>query len=314
MNKMKVVVTGASGFVGRNLLLRVPADWKVFAVFNSSADFRSFVKRHCGRNVIPVKCDLRDNSQVKRLKNKIGGELDLVLYFASNTNPTYSVEEPAFDLDSNVSALINFFENFVCKRAVYFSSLAVYTGLKGPVTVDSRINPLLPYAISKVAAEQYIKFYSGIKKRISSYVIIRFFGAYGPYESGRKIFTKLIEAFLIKRESRFKVRGDGKNYLDAMYVEDAVNGILKVAGSKVSNITVNFGSGKPLTVNEMVKLVGSICGVKELTILHEGKAYEYGRFRMGSKDMKNKFSFEPGISLEAGIKKFAKFLAEDRRR
>lgn len=305
---MKVVITGASGFLGRNLLLKVPAAWKVFAVFNSSSDFEYFVKKRCVSNVIPVKCDLKEELQVKRLKSRIGEKLDLVLYFASNTNPTYSVENPAFDLNSNALALINFFQNFTCKKLVYLSSLAVYGGCKGLITPDSKIDPPLPYAISKVAAEQYVKFYSSVKKRISGYIILRFFGAYGPYEPERKIFTKLIDTFLIKKERRFKIRGDGNNYLDVMYVEDAIDGILKAAGSRASNITVNFGTGRPLKIRELVKKISVICGIKDVIILREGKAYEYNRFYMAPRDMKNRFSFDPRISLEDGVRKFSKFL------
>ena len=66
---MRVAITGASGFVGKNLLLRIPESWEVFGIFNSSTDFEDFVKRYCGSNVISIKCNLTDSTELKRLKN-----------------------------------------------------------------------------------------------------------------------------------------------------------------------------------------------------------------------------------------------------
>ena len=307
---MKVILTGASGFLGKNLLLRVPDSWEVFGLFNSSGDFEDFVKKECGRNIIPFRCDLRKASQVKKLKSKIGKKIDLVLYFAANTNPAYSVEQPIFDLDSNVSALINFFENFTSKKTIYLSSLAVYGGAEGLVTAKSNLVPTLPYGISKLAAEQYIKFYHSIKKRISNYVILRFFGAYGPYEPPQKIFTKLINTFFINKKDRFKVRGNGNNNLDVMYIEDAVRGIMNIVNRDGTNGVFNFGTGRPVTINELVKCVANLCGVKDPVILHEGKTYEYTKFYMNPKDIRTNFSFKPEISLTDGVRKFATFLME----
>ena len=64
---MKVVVTGASGFIGHNVLLRAPRDWDVFAVYRSTSGLEAFAQQHGLANVTPVKCDLLNEAEVKAL-------------------------------------------------------------------------------------------------------------------------------------------------------------------------------------------------------------------------------------------------------
>ena len=122
---------------------------------------------------------------------------------------------------------------------IFFSSGAVYDGLTGLVSPESKLNPKLPYAISKLASEQYIQFFAK-KGQIENYIILRFFGAFGPYEPERKIYTKLVRAFALEGKDEFVVRGDGKNLIDAMYVDDTIDGILKVMASSEKNKIVDF--------------------------------------------------------------------------
>ena len=105
------------------------------------------------------------------------------------------------------------------------SSGAVYDGLVGTVTPATPVAPRLPYAISKLASEHYVRFFAERRGTLGSYVNVRFFGAYGPYEAERKITTRWLRA-MAAGQREFVVRGDGKNLIDFMYVDDAVDGLL----------------------------------------------------------------------------------------
>ena len=106
---MRVIVTGASGFIGHNVLLRVPREWQVFAVYHSTPGLDAFVREHGLTNVIPVRCDLTDAADVGELVRQTGA-VDACLHLAANGDPTKSFERPAWDLQLNTLALVTLLE------------------------------------------------------------------------------------------------------------------------------------------------------------------------------------------------------------
>src|SRR5205823_5507646 len=130
---------------------------------------------------------------------------------------TASATRPLWDLESNAIALVRFLEHCRVGHIVFASSGAVYDGLVGDVTPSTPVDPRLPYAISKLASEQYVRFFAERRHAIESFVNVRFFGAYGPYEPERKITTRWMRAVMAGQRA-FTVRGNGQNLIDFMYV------------------------------------------------------------------------------------------------
>jgi UDP-glucuronate 4-epimerase len=303
---MNVVVTGASGFIGHNVLLRAPREWNVFAVYHSTSGLDAFVKEHGLANVTPVKCDLMSEADVKALAATIGGKPDAMLYLAANGDPAASSGRPRWDLESNTVAFVNTLEHCPAEHVVYVSSGAVYDGLQGGVTPATPVFPKLPYAISKLASEQYLQFFCERRGTVSSYVNVRFFGAYGPYEAPRKITTKWLEA-LARGERQFVIRGDGRNLIDFMYVDDAVDGFLELVKATGARLTVDFASGTPVSINDIVATMASNLGV-EVSVRHEGTVAEYIEFRSADRTMRERFGFAPAVSFADGLNRLAAFL------
>ena len=306
---MKVIVTGASGFIGKNVILKVPNTWKVIALYCHASDFPQFIKQYQLTHVEPIQCNLTEIQKVEALNNQYKGGFDLCIYLAANGNPAFSEEDPLTDFKQNALALVNFLSHVKIGRFIYFSSGAVYTGLKGKVSAETPLNPTLPYAISKLASEQYIKFFTR-KGQINDYVILRFFGAFGQYEPERKIYTKLIKTFFLEKKNKFTVRGDGRNLIDAMYIDDTIEGIFKVVASKNKNLTVDFCSGQPITIDELVRKAALIFKRNKINIVHEGEVAEYIAFRPSSLAMNRLFGFKSRISLEEGFTRSAEFLKD----
>ena len=304
---MRVVVTGASGFIGHNVLLRAPKDWDIFAVYNTTPGLEAFVKQHGLTNVRPVKCDLMSASDLSALARAIGRKPDAMLYLAANGDPALSAKRPRWDLELNTVAFVNTLEQCPADHVVYVSSGAVYDGLKGDVTPATACAPKLPYAISKLASEQYLQFFCERRGTVSSYVNVRFFGAYGPYEPARKITTKWLQA-LAKGEREFVIRGDGRNLIDFMHVDDAVDGFLALAKARGERRTVDFASGTPVSINDIVSTMASTLGV-EVNVRHEGTVAEYIEFRSADTAMRERFGVAPAISFAEGLKRLSAFLA-----
>ena len=303
---MRLVVTGASGFIGHNVLLRAPREWTVYAVYHSTPGLEAFVAQHGLTHVRPVRCDLLNASEVQALARTIGGKPDAMLYLAANGDPAASAERPRWDLESNTLAFVTCLEHCPADHVVYLSSGAVYDGLSGPVSPATAVSPRLPYAISKLASEQYLRFFAEHRGSVSSYVNVRFFGAYGPYEPARKITTRWLQA-LAAGQREFVIRGDGQNLIDFMYVDDAVDGFLALVKARGRKMTVDFASGSPVSVNDVVRTMAAALGV-DVAVRHEGQVAEYIQFHSVDAAMRERFGVTPAISFADGLKRLTAFL------
>jgi UDP-glucose 4-epimerase len=302
---MRLVVTGASGFIGRNILLHAPRSWEVFALYNSTAGLDRFVTEHELAHVQPVRCNLLDPDAVRSLTDRLGGRADAVLYLAANGDPAASAERPRWDLESNAGALVTFLEHCPADHLVFASSGAVYDGLRGPVSPETAVSPRLPYAISKLASEQYIRFFAEKRGTLGSYINVRFFGAYGPYEAERKITTRWLRA-MSAGQREFVIRGDGSNLIDFMYVDDAVQGYLALVQARGTSATVDFASGTPMTIDAVVAAMARALDV-EIAVRHEGVVPEYIEFHTTDRTMRDRFGIVPAISFESGFRRFRQF-------
>src|SRR6185312_253553 len=240
---MNLLLTGASGFIGRNLLLRAPEGWRILALYRNSASFPAFISGLNNPNITAAQCDLDSPEQVARLFDQFGSDWESCLYLAAKVDIPWSVREPKQDLLLNTGPLLNLLEGLHAGRFIYFSSGAVYDGLTGEIHPHTPFSPTLPYAISKLACERYVEFFGARRSSLEKYLIVRFFGAYGPYEAPHKIYTRLIEAFAIQGKSSYKIYGDGRNLIDAMYVEDAVEAIRRMLVGDHWNDSVNLAAG-----------------------------------------------------------------------
>ena len=302
---MKILLTGGLGFIGKNFLLHRPSDWQVF-VLDKTED-KNFQKKI--KNAKFFKVELMDKNMVRILAKKMPN-FDVCLHLAANGDPALSVADPLWDLRSTTETLINVGVNFDIKKLIYLSSGAVYDGSRGLISKRTVVNPLLPYAISHLAAENYCQYFQKSGK-IKEYLIIRFFGAYGPYEPSRKIYTNLVKAFGVKKQREFIIRGNGKNLIDAMFIEDAVKGIVAAISSKKTNLTVDFCKGDHPTVNQLVQGATSVFNIK-FGIKHHGQVPEYNQFYASPKEFEKLFGFRPEISFDEGLKKLEEWIRSNK--
>lgn len=312
---MRVLVTGASGFLGRNMLLSMSDSWEVVALHRpGNADFLDFLEMHHLLQVRPVACDLTQRYQVEQVVERMGRNFDCCLALASNTSIPSSIERPVEDLTTNVLGLLYILESFTFDHLVYLSSGAVYIGLEGRVGPDAALSPTLPYAISKLAAEHYIRAFGLHSQTFRRATILRFFGAYGPYEPPRKLYTRLVRQFAFQRDPHFTIKGDGRNYIDAMYIGDAIYALLKVIEQPpqegVRCIDLGLGSGE--TVLSVVTHAAHAFGL-EPEIRHEGTPAEYIQFVIDPQPFKSIYHLAPSIPLETGLKYLAVHLEQERR-
>lgn len=307
---MDLLVTGASGFLGRNFILQAPSSYRILAIYCQDPEFAEFVRRAHRPNVVAARCDLTNEQEVAELFRKYGTDWNSCLYLAAKVDIPWSVRDPAQDLLVNTGALLNVLRCIRVGAFIYFSSGAVYDGLSGEVPPDSPLNPTLPYAISKLACERYVEFYRQRAMTIEKSLTVRFFGAYGPYEAQHKIYTRLIQAFGVERQRNYTIYGDGRNLIDAMYVDDAVAAMIRMIDGNHWNQAVNLAGGRPLPIEELVREVSQVLGMSGVRIDKQGLANESNRFWGSTREMRSFYGFEPKVSLAEGIVRFRDLFAK----
>jgi len=305
---MKLLVTGASGFIGRNLLAALPRDWQVTAAYHRDASFPEFLRKRELAHVTALRVDLADGGAVAALDDK-QRSYDACVYLAANGDPAYSERAPADDLRANAASMVNVTEACRFGHLPFFSSGAVYDGLQGAVGPASALQPTLPYAISKWASERYAM-HAQRKGRIGTASIARFFGAYGPYEAERKIYGRLVRQFAFAREPKFTVRGDGRNLIDAMYVDDAVRAIRLILDRPGDTATFDLYSGRPLSLKDLVTQAAATFGL-QAQVEYAGEVPEYIEFRSGDRTMETRFGFRPAIELADGLTRFRDWMQKE---
>jgi nucleoside-diphosphate-sugar epimerase len=305
---MKILVTGASGFVGRNLLLALPRDWAVTAAYNRDASFPDFVRKRGLSQVTALRVDLADGGAVAALDER-QRSYDACVYLAANGDPAYSDKAPAEDLQANAASMVNVTTHCRFGHLIFFSSGAVYDGLQGTVGPASAVKPTLPYAISKWASERYVM-HAQKKGHIGTASVARFFGAYGPYEAERKIYGRLVRQFAFAKSPKFTVRGDGRNLIDAMYIDDTVRAIRLILDRPGDTAIFDLFSGRPLSLKDLVTQAASTFGL-QAQVDYRGEVPEYIEFRSGDRTMETRFGFKPSIELSDGLARFRDWMQQE---
>ena len=216
---MRVLITGAHGFIGKHLQRAVPVQWTV---------------------VTP-----------KALGEVWGQDFDLCFHLAANVDIRKGMDFPAIDWDS-LNTLTDVLKHSGFGRFIFVSSGAVYQGQAGLVGPHTPIHPTIPYAIAKLAGELLVEHWHG-HGPVDQYLNVRLFGAYGPGEPAHKLSTKLMTS-----TEPVTIEGDGRNLIDPMYVEDVAELLVDLALGDQWNRTVNLATGKPLSIRQWVQKIGEV--------------------------------------------------------
>ena len=185
--------------------------------------------------------------------------MDYIFHLAALADIVPSIENPEKYFNSNVVATFNLLNNLNIKRTkkfIYLASSTCYGIPKFYPTKESeKINTKYPYALTKNIGEQLITHWSNIYGLKS--ITLRLFNVFGTRSRTSGTYGAVFGVFLAQKIKNFPltVVGNGKQLRDFTYVTDIVDAILIAAKSKKENQIYNIASGKPKSVNEIVKLL-----------------------------------------------------------
>lgn len=250
---MTTLVVGASGFLGRALVLSLPHEDGLVATYCDDLAFPNWLRLRGRDDVRPLRVDLTDRDAAAQLSLR-AGDVDTCYWLAAHVDTRGTLASPRLDVELSLLPLLNVLPSLRCRRLVFVSSGAVYEGHTGPVGPDVPLIPTLPYAIAKLAAERYVAHAARVGSA-DSYVNVRSFGAYGPGEPHWKLTTRLIRECVLDGKSSFTLQGDGTNLLDPLYIDDAAQALVGLAAGPLLNATVDLAGGCPVTTRQWAEAV-----------------------------------------------------------
>ena len=329
---MKILVTGAAGFIGFHVVKRLLERGDEVVGLDNINDYydvrlkygrlaRIGIERStitAGRIVKSsnnpsfrfVKAALEEREALQSLFRE--ERFDCVINLAAQAGVRYSLENPYAYVESNIVGFVNLLEccrHYPVRHLLYASSSSVYGGnTKVPFSeTDSVDNPVSLYAATKKSGELMAHVYAKLYKVPSTG--LRFFTVYGPW--GRPDMAPMLFTKAILAGEPIEVFNNGDLSRDFTYIDDIVEGVMRilcrVPSGEVPTDIYNIGCGHPLPLMEFIHTLEDALGKKaQMTMLPMQKGDVYTTYADTTK-LERDFGYKPIITLKEGILRFIKW-------
>ncbi len=324
---MRVLVTGAAGFIGMSLSKRLMARGDSVVGVDSVNDYYSVqLKRDRLSHLAEQDGDFRlhevDFADHEALDAALAGErFDRIVHLGAQAGVRYSITNPRAYVQANLVGHLNLLEvarHAQVEHMVYASSSSVYGGNTDlPFSVDDRVDhPLSLYAATKKADELMSETYAHLYRL--PLTGLRFFTVYGPWgrpDMAMWIFTKAILA-----GQPIPVFNHGRMQRDFTYIDDIVTGVMacldsppaddgavKAGGSKGPHAVYNIGNHRSEELGHMIDLIEQACGktaIRDLQPMQDGDVpATYADIDAIQGDL----GFEPTTTIAEGVPRFVEW-------
>ena len=303
--KKKILVTGATGFIGKNLVESLKEKFEIYALILDEKE----------KNVIPQidyilwKTFFDRENEIKTLDGKKLGKIDTVIHLAS-----YGVNPKDNDIDKMIESNINLTKDLIlnlervsCKNIIFTGSGFEY-GDKGKIKLkeDMELNPFSLYGATKVSA-----FLIGKKLCESlgiNYINLRLFNIFGEYEGSNRLIPQIINNYLEGKELNFTAGNQVRDYL---YIKDIIEVYEMILEKNIyNNETYNVCSSEEVTIKEFITKVAYTIGINKNS-LNFGtipSRKEEALYIVGDNSkLKRDFDWNRKYSYEFGIKNIYDF-------
>lgn len=265
---MRIVVTGAAGFIGPYLVDRLLMEGhEIMGVDNLSTGDPNALKPYLQRTGFRFsKSDVRDFKSIIPLLHGC----EVLFHLAAQTNIHESIRDPLSTNSVNVGGTLQVIRSSIesgVGRVVFPSSAAVY-GIPSelPLKETSRTRPISPYGASKLAAEHYVNAFRTLSGLDA--VILRIFNVYGPgqrYSPYAGVITRFVES--IKQNKDPVIFGNGNQTRDFIFVGDCVEAMIRsMTEKKAKGLTLNIATGKPTSIKRLAEMLIRISGRRGLRV------------------------------------------------
>lgn len=301
MKKMKILVTGGSGFIGQHVIHRLLEE--EHEVTNLSIVPLSF----------PTVTDIISDFANQKILSKILPKIDAVIHLAAVVGVDQCRLHPDLVMEINYKRTVKLIHaciQYKVKQFLFSSSSEVYgNSTLIPYREDQTLSPVSVYGQSKVLTEQYLK---TVQKKSTMHVgIVRFFNVYGPKQNPNFVIPLFMNAAY--HQKPIAILGDGHQVRCFTYVDDAAKGLCKVLHNDESLFEIfNIGRKEPLTILRVAKKIrGIMSSQSKIIFIPYGnntrhKDLEIDKRIPDTRKAKKILGFEASTTLEQGIRKIVK--------
>jgi UDP-glucuronate 4-epimerase len=329
-----VLVTGAAGFVGFHLTRRLLKDgYRVVGVDNLNPYYEVALKEarlealKDESNFIFVKMDLTDRKQLGRLFARQA--FDVVVNMAAQAGVRYSIENPYAYVDSNLVGFVNLLEccrQHSIKHFVFASSSSVYgANTTMPFSVHQNVDhPVSLYAATKKANELMAHTYSHLYRLPGTG--LRFFTVYGPW--GRPDMALFLFTRAILEDQPIKVYNHGKMQRDFTYIDDIIEGVVRVMGklpeananwngaapdpgtSSAPYKIYNIGNNHPVELIKFIEVIEAALGKRAQKEFMDLQPGDVVATYADVDDLMQDVGFKPATPIEVGVERFVEWFKD----
>lgn len=296
----RYLVLGGNGFIGRNIVKKLGINNEVII-----AD-RGFEDIYNNKNISFKKIDFVSHSDFSDVLDGI----DTVIHLISTIGPNENINNIEKDIMENVFPTVNLLDSMVkcnTKKIIFISSGGTIYGEheEKPICENEIKQPICHYGVLKDLIEKYLDLYK-LYYNID-YRVIRLANPYSDVAKSEKsqgIIPIFVDLFLSNQE--IKIWGDGNDVRDYIYIDDAINAIMKIINYKGNEKIFNVGTGKGHTVNQVLKLISNELKINpNVTYVNERKCdVKYNVLNIDK--ISSILKWEPKVNLEDGIKKIVR--------
>lgn len=333
---MKILVTGAAGFIGYHLCEKLLAlghtvigldninDYYAVSlkyarlsnlgIAESDVEYNTILEsKKYGTEFQFIKMNLEDQQNLPLLFKD--NKFDVVCNLAAQAGVRYSIEQPMKYVESNIVGFVNLLEcirHADITKFVYASSSSVY-GLNDKIpfsTTDNVDHPISMYAATKKSNELMAHTYSHLFNIAT--VGLRFFTVYGPW--GRPDMAMFLFTDGILNDQAIKVFNNGNLSRDFTYIDDIVDGIVKTIENKTADDQLyhvyNIGNGKPVKLNDFISEIEEVIGKNANRIMMPIQPGDMENTFADVEGLKKEYNYLPQTEIKEGVKRFVEWYKE----
>jgi nucleoside-diphosphate-sugar epimerase len=306
------LVTGGAGFIGSNLVEALVKRGERTRVVDSLVTGRLDNLKPFETQIDFIKGDLRDG---EICREAVKGA-DVILHQAALGSVPRSVADPLTTHDSNITATVNLLiaaREAGVKRIVCASSSSVYgANPELPKREDMVPMPISPYAVSKLAQEQYCMAFHAVYNMDT--VALRYFNIYGPRQDPGSAYAAAIPLFIraALKGRQPTIYGDGEQTRDFTFVGDCVEANLAAAeAGGVAGKIMNIAGGMETSVNKLWEIIRSITGTDIEPVYAEPRKGDVKRSFANVSGAGELMGWQSRTDLESGLRKTVDWIKEN---
>ena len=308
----KIILFGGAGFIGTNLAIELSQDENNdITLVDRDINFFEDLRKLNLQKFSYVESDFSENTNFDEL---LEGQ-EVVYHLVSTTVPTTSNQQIPQELSANIIVTSKLLEACVrqnVKKVIFISSGGTVYGKEVccPLKEETPTYPISSYGLQKITIEKLLYLYDYMYNL--DYRIVRLSNPYGPYQRPNGILGA-VTTFTYKalNDEEITVFGDGSVVRDFIYIDDAVDAIIKIATQNVEQKTFNLGCGYGTSIKQLLDIISSTLNIHLKIKYVEGRSVDVPVNYLDIQRYEKYFGTLSPISLEEGIKKTAEFMQKN---